>query len=60
MHKNNALMSPNLVDEPKLNCGKKKITKVMLPACNFTRTKKLFKVHYPDCNNQLQMVSIKK
>lgn len=24
MHKNNALMSPNLVDEPKLNCEKKK------------------------------------
>lgn len=27
MHKNNALMSPNLVDEPKLNCGKKKSRK---------------------------------
>ena len=53
-------MSPNLVDEPKLNCEKKKITKVMLPAFNFTRTKKLFKVHYPDFNNQLQMASIKK
>lgn len=23
MHENNALMSPNLVDEPKLNCDKK-------------------------------------